>query len=79
MSVQYAVDALKVRFGVVNVNCEQDQVTVASYPGRQGLTLVNLTIEQAKFLVVNSISSKDLVDENYPESWALVLAKVIGH
>ena len=70
MSFRYAVDALKVRFGVGNVNCEQDQVTVsAQYPGRQGLTLVNLTIEQAKFLVVNSISSKDLVDENYPETW----------
>ena len=70
MSLQYAVDALKVRFGAGNVRCEQDQVTVsAQYPGRVALTLVGLTIEQAKFLVVNSISSKNLIDENYPEAW----------
>ena len=70
MSRQYAVDALNLRFGVGNVTCEQDQVTVsAQYPGRQDLTLVNLTIEQAKFVAVNSTSYKDLVDENYPEKW----------
>jgi hypothetical protein len=30
---------------------------------------VSLTVEQAKFLVVYSISAKDLVDENYPADW----------
>jgi hypothetical protein len=70
MSRHYTVAALKIRFGADNVTCDQDQVTVsAQYPGRQGLTLANLTIEQAKFVVANPISFKDLVDEDYPETW----------
>ncbi len=70
MSCHYTVAGLKIRFGADNVTYDQDQVTVsAQYPGRQGLTLANLTIEQAKFVVANSTSFKDLVDQNYPETW----------
>jgi hypothetical protein len=70
MTLDYALAALKVRFGADNVVEEKGQVTLKLMsPGRQAHALVSLTVAEAKFLVAHSISAKDLVDENYPTDW----------
>ena len=70
MTLDYALEALKVRFGADNVAEEKGQVTLKlAYPGRQAPAFVSLTVGEAKFLVAHSISAKDLVDENYPANW----------
>ena len=70
MTVAYALDALKIRFGADNVMHVHSQVTLKlQYPGRQDLTSVSLIIEQAKFLAANSLSAQDLLDQKYPANW----------
>jgi hypothetical protein len=70
MTLEYALEALKVRFGADNVVGEKGQVTLKLMdPGRQAPAFMNLTVEQAKFLVAHSISAQDLADENYPANW----------
>ncbi|HXI43575.1 MAG TPA: hypothetical protein VNH83_26570 [Bryobacteraceae bacterium] len=70
MTLEYVVDALKVLFGRENVVSDKDEITVrVQYPGNNKLNPVNLTIEQAKFVVARAISAKDLIEENYPADW----------
>jgi hypothetical protein len=70
MTLEYAVKALKVRFGADNVIVDKAQIRVRiQYPGGRKRVGVPLTEDQAKFLVAHSISAKDLIDENYPADW----------
>ena len=70
MTSEYVVDALKVLFGRDNVVSDKGEIRVrVQDPGHNKLSLVSLTIEQAKFVVARSISAKDLIDENYPADW----------
>jgi len=70
MNLEYAVNALKVRFGADNVIVEKSQIRVrVQYPGDRKRVGVPLTGEQAKFLVAHPISTKDLIEENYPADW----------
>jgi len=70
MTLEYVVDALKVLFGRENVVSDKGEVRVqVQYPGNNKLSSVNLTIEQAKFVVARAISAKDLIEENYPADW----------
>src|SRR5947209_3375954 len=70
MTLEYALKALKVRFGAGNVVRGQGQVSVnVQVPDRQQSISLTLTIEQAKFLAANPISLKDLMDEKYPPNW----------
>ena|SRR6266436_5478762 len=67
MTLEYAVDALKVLFGRDNVISEKGEIRVrVRYPGHSKPSSVSLTIEQAKFVVAHSISAEDLIDQNYP-------------
>src|SRR5438128_776060 len=70
MTLEYALKALKVRFGAGNVTREERQVNVkVQYPDGQGFTSIVLTIEQAKFLAANAMSLKDLMEQNFPANW----------
>ena len=70
MTLEYAVDALKVLFGRDNVISEKGEIRVrVRYPGHSKPSSLSLTIEQAKFVVAHSVSAKDLIDENYPTDW----------
>ena len=70
MSLEYVVEALKVRYGAGNVMPEEGQVNVkVQRSDRQDSVSLTLTIEQAKFLAANPISLKDLANENYPSNW----------
>ncbi len=66
MTLQYALDALKLRFGAGAVRSAGDAMTVdVLLPDRQDATPVNLTIEQAKFLVGHPMSANRLVAGAY--------------
>ena len=70
MTMAYALDALKIQFGTDIVIGVHSQVTLKlHYPDRQDHTSVSLTVEQAKFLVANSLSAQDLLDQKYPANW----------
>jgi hypothetical protein len=70
MTLEYAVKALKVRFGADNVIVDKAQIRVrVQYPGDRKHVWAPFTGEQAKFLVAHSISAKDLIDKNYPADW----------
>jgi len=70
MTVEYALKALKRRFGATNVVREQRGVCVkVKYRGRQDLVPVILSIKQAKCLVAQPINSEDLADEKFPADW----------
>jgi hypothetical protein len=70
MTLEYAVDALKVLFGRDNVISEKGEIRVrVRYPAHSKPSSVSLTVEQAKFVVARSISAQDLIDENYPADW----------
>ena len=70
MTVEYALKVLKRRFGATNVVREQRGICVnVKHPGRQDLIPVILTIQQAKYLAAQPISSEDLADEKYPADW----------
>jgi hypothetical protein len=70
MTLEYAMAALKVRFGTDNVMLAERQITIKVHDsGREGLTPVILTVEQAKFLTANPISNEDLREERYPADW----------
>ena len=57
-------------FGNDDVISDKGEIRVrVRYPGHSKPSSVNLTIEQAKFVVARSISAKDLIDENYPADW----------
>jgi len=69
MTLEYVVKAIKVLFGGDNVISDKGEITVrVQYPGHS-ISSVRLTIEQAKFVVAQSVSAKDLIDENYPAHW----------
>jgi hypothetical protein len=70
MTVQYAVAALRARFGCECVMCESHEITLRlQQQGRKGFTLLVLTAEQAKYLVARPLSVEDLTNETYPEDW----------
>jgi len=70
MRLDYALEALKLRFTADSVREEAGRVTLKlMYPGSHAQVLVSLTVEQAKVLVAYPISAEDLVDENYPPGW----------
>jgi len=70
MTVQYAVAALRARFGSERVTCESHGITIRLQPqGRKGISLLVLTDAQAKYLVARPLSVEDLKNETYPEDW----------
>jgi hypothetical protein len=70
MRLDYALEALKLRFSSDRVIAEAGRVILKlEYPMRLAPVLVSLTVAQAKVLVAHPISAKDLVDENYPPGW----------
>jgi hypothetical protein len=70
MTLEYAIMALKVLFGEDNVIADESEIRLmVQYPGHSKLSSVDLTIEQAKFVVAHAISAKDLIDQNYPVGW----------
>src|ERR1700674_2699212 len=69
MTVAYAVAALRARFGGENVTCEEGEVAVRIHRPGGELTLVILTVEQAKYLTAHLIGAKDLTNEKYPVGW----------
>lgn len=74
MRLDYALEALKLRFTAENVMEETGRVTLKLMcPGRHAHVFVTLTVEQAKVLVAYPISAEDLVDENYPLGWPIGL------
>jgi len=70
MTVQYAVAALRARFGSERITWESHGITIRlQQQGRKGFTLLVLTAEQAKYLVARPLSVEDLTNETYPEDW----------
>jgi len=70
MILEYALGALKLRFGTDSVAEEKGRITLkVPYPERQAPAFVTLTLTQAKFLVAHPISVRDLVDDKYPADW----------
>jgi hypothetical protein len=70
MTLEYAVKALKVRYGAGNVVPKDGQVNVnVQHPDRRDLISLTLTIEQSKILAANPMSLTDLANENYPSNW----------
>jgi hypothetical protein len=69
MTVDYAVAALRARFGGENVICEEGEVAVRIHRPGGELTLVILTAEQAKYLTAHPIGAEDLTNEKYPVGW----------
>jgi hypothetical protein len=70
MTVEYAMGALRARFGADNVTLAERQVTIkVQHVGLEDLSPVILTAEQAKFLAANPISSEDLMKKTYPADW----------
>ena len=69
MTVQYAIAALRARFGCERVICDSHEIAIRLQEGQTKGTLMVLTAEQAKYLVAHPISSEDLVNEKYPADW----------
>lgn len=70
MTIQYAMAALRARFGGERVTCESHGITIRlQEQSRKRFKLVVLTAEQAKYLVARPLSVEDLTNEIYPEDW----------
>ena len=70
MTVQYAVAALRARFGGERVTCESHGITIRLQEhGPKRFKIVVLTAEQAKYLVARPLSVEDLRNESYPQDW----------
>jgi hypothetical protein len=70
MTVQYAVAALKARFGCERVTCDSHGITIKlQQQAPKGFTLVVLTAEQAKYLVAHPLGAEDLINQTYPADW----------
>jgi len=69
MNLEYALKALRIRFGKENVKFApaSRQITVpVQYPGVAEPIQVMLTVEQAKYLAVNPWDSKSIVEGRLP-------------
>jgi hypothetical protein len=65
MNLEYALKLLRIRFGNEKVQYAPDsrQITIPiEYPGAKRPVSVTLTAEQAKYLAVNSIDLRDIVE-----------------
>jgi len=74
MTVDYALQSLKLLYGAENVVHWRvsDRVGfTVEYPGEGKPVSVTLTIEQAKYLAAHPLSIQDLVAERYPNGWPM--------
>jgi hypothetical protein len=70
MTLQDALKLLTKHYGPGSVGRLDNTIEVlVTFPGEERTALVSLTIEQAKFLAANPMSTEDLVKERYPETW----------
>ena len=70
MTVQYAVAALRVRFGCEHVTCDSHAITIRlQQQAAKEFTVVVLTAEQAKYLVAHPMGAADLINQKYPADW----------
>jgi len=72
MTVEYAVAALRARFGGENVARDESEATVTvtvRQPGGNAPTPLALTMVQAKYLAAHPISHEDLTNQRYPVDW----------
>ena len=70
MTVDYALESLKLQYGAENVVhdlASKGIGVIVKYPGEDKPVSVTLTIEQAKYVAAHPLSIEDLVAERFPK------------